>query len=307
MFDFVYKTSRSCAVVFMGTLIGLACIAVPRTRHTYAKGPKISRMSFLCNSEMNKCLAFFLVLYALYMAFALECPAGKYTATGAPTEFPTTSAIIPKGPEPNGWFQLESQKANYVETWSDNGYIVRAKANVAQWFGINAGLFDGLNSDTGLALYFYTFYLFNSGGVFLDANLKFQGDAGVTSFIDIGRAITPESMTLAARITTSGNQVDFAPGRFEVYGSNNAADWNSTNSSTWILLFAQTTTTTYPSQLRTFAISTSTAYQYYALHITHTMGERACFFFRVGYYWDFLTVSRVPSGIDFLPSQHTVV
>ena len=243
-----------------------------------------------CRVEMHKFLVFVLVLCASYMAFALECPEGQYYATGPPTEFPTTNVVVPRGANGDGW-KSGSQVANYVETWSDNGYIVRAKANVAQWFGINAGLFDGLNSDTGLALYFYTFYLFNSGGVFWDANLKFQGDAGVTSFIDIGRAITPESMTLAARITTSGNQVDFAPGRFEVYGSNNAADWNSTNSSTWILLFAQTTTTTYPSQLRTFAISTSTAYQYYALHITHTMGERACFFVRVGYYWDFLSVS----------------
>jgi len=92
----------------------------------------------------------------------------------------------------------------------------------------------------------------------------------------MGRAITPESMTLAAR--TGGNALDFAPGRFKVYGSNSAIDWNSTNSNTWILLFSQTTTTTYPSLFRTFSISTNTAYQYYALHITHTMGQEICFF-----------------------------
>jgi len=221
-----------------------------------------------------------------------KCPVGHYNSIGSLTEFPTTDVVL--SGEDDG-FKPGSQVENYVETWSDNGYTVRAKANVAQRFGVNAELFVGMNLDTGLAPYFDTFEVFNSGGAFSNANFKFQGDAGVTSFIDMGGVITPKSMTLAARITA--NAVNNAPGRFKVYGSNIALDWNRTNSSTWILLFAQITTTTYPSRFRTFEISTDTAYQYYALHITHTMGGSSCFFSE----WDIVgTVSKClacPAGL----------
>ena len=96
---------------------------------------------------MHKFLAFLFVLYSPYMAFALECPQGQYYSTGLSTEFPTTVVVVPQ--YPNGGFKTGSQLANYVETWSDNGYTVRAKANVAQLFGVNSGLFDGFNLDTG--------------------------------------------------------------------------------------------------------------------------------------------------------------
>ena len=155
----------------MGTLISLACVAVAHTKDTYSRKNKQSHMPFAWNSDMHKFIAFFFVLYSPYMAFALECPEGQYYATDLSTEFPTTDVVVPR--YPNGGYKTGSQLANYVETWSDNGYTVRAKANVAQWFGVNAGLFDGFNLDTG-SPYFYTFDVFNSGGAFSDADFKFQ-------------------------------------------------------------------------------------------------------------------------------------
>jgi len=158
----------------MSILINLVYTAVTNSKHLYAKGVKQSRMPVPSDSKMHMFLVFFAVLYAPYTAFALECPAGQYYATGLPTEFPTTTVVVPLDPDNTyGGYKTGSQLANYVETWSDNGYTVRAKANVAQWFGVNSGLFDGFNLHTG-SPYFYTFDVFNSGGAFSDADFKFQ-------------------------------------------------------------------------------------------------------------------------------------
>ena len=82
MFKFVYKTSPSLAVVFMGTLIGLACIAVPHTKNTYPTSHKRSHMI---------CLFVLIVLTSSPVSLA-GCPSGNYAVNSPiPSRSPTGS------------------------------------------------------------------------------------------------------------------------------------------------------------------------------------------------------------------------
>jgi len=186
-------------------------------------------------------------------------------------EFPTTTAVIPR--QANNDFKTGSKAVNYIETWSDNSYTVRTKANVAQWFGVNALLFDGLFSE-----FYYTLqdtFVTSTPFAFKATASTFKGDAGATSIIDLGRAITPHRMALTGRTVTNAFHTQATVSRFKIYGSNTALDWDSTSSATWIQLFAQTSAATYPaSRVYEFDIpATNAVYQYYAMVFTHSNGK----------------------------------
>jgi len=110
----------------MSILINLVYITVTNSKHVYAKGVKQTRMPVPCSSKMHLFLVFFVVLYAPYTAFALECkpgyfendegvcgipvcPAGKYPSA------PHNSVCNPNAPFPAGGrhYCVTNEDCNY--------------------------------------------------------------------------------------------------------------------------------------------------------------------------------------------------
>ena len=165
-------------------------------------------------------------------------------------------------------------------SWYDNGYTIIVKvSDIPLGPGVSVNkIFNNVVNDVNNC--YHSQNIYNASSPFqYQGSTTFRGNSGIALYIDLGRSIIPTYMALAPRDTEGNlNMIIGAPGRFKIYASNVFQDWNSTTSTTWVLIHDQTSSLSYSYRTSTdfnfnSNSSPTTPYRYYVIVTTNLTGS----------------------------------